>query len=323
MTIADLTERALIARITARASGPAPDWLITGIGDDAAVIAPARGMVEVLTTDMLVEEVHARRAWSSPEDLGYKAVAINLSDLAAMGASPRAVLLSMALPPTLALTEFDGMVEGALGAARVGGATLVGGNLSRSPGPVVIDVTATGVARARRVLRRAGARPGDRLFVTGRLGAAAAGLRLLHAGTTHGRDTAEAECLAAQRRPAPRLRTGVIVARNRAASACMDVSDGLADAVRQVADASGCGAELAGALVPRHPLASLTDALTGGEDYELLFAVPPRRTRLFLAALRQAGETPAAEVGVLTKDPSVVLVDDGARTELGDGFSHF
>jgi thiamine-monophosphate kinase len=327
VTISDLGEQALIARVRARTPA-APDWVLTGIGDDAAVLQPARGMVDVVTTDSLVEDVHFRRAWSTPEDIGHRALAVNLSDLAAMGASPRALLLSLALPAHLPLDDFDGLVGGFLALAAREGAPLVGGNLTRSPGPLVIDVTAIGAARPRRILRRSGARPGDRLFVTGRLGAAAAGLALRTAGidvTTC--DAEQRACVQRYDRPDARLRTGVIVANNRAASACMDVSDGLADAARQIAAASGCGVELNTEAIPIHPGAGGRDALSlawsGGEDYELLFAVPKRRTRLFLAAIRQAGETTVTEIGVCTKEREVCAIAGGLRSTLPQGFEHF
>lgn len=333
MIISDLGEQALIARVRAR-SPSTPDWVLTGIGDDAAVLRPARGMVDVVTTDSLVEDVHFRRAWSTPQDLGHRALAVNLSDLAAMGAAPRAVILSLALPARLPLDDFDGLIDGFLALAAREGAPLVGGNLTRSPGPLVIDVTAIGAARPRRILRRSGARPGDRLFVTGRLGAAAAGLRIRTAGIDVAAcDDAQRTCVQRFDRPDARLRTGVIVANNRAASACMDVSDGLADAVRQIAEASGCGAELTTEAIPIHPGArawaasSETDALSlawsGGEDYELLFAVPKRRTRLFLAAVRQAGEAEATEIGMCTKGREVCATTGGARSPLPEGFEHF
>src|SRR5687768_7257305 len=222
LTISDLGEQALIARVRARTPS-SPDWVLTGIGDDAAVLRPARGMVDVVTTDSLVEDVHFRRAWSTSRDIGHRALAVNLSDLASMGASPRALLLSLALPAQLPLDEFDGVIDGFLALAAQVGAPLVGGNLARSPGPLVIDVTAVGAARPRRILRRSGARPGDRVFVTGQLGAAAAGLALceagLHAATLNDDERA---CVLRYLRPDARLRTGVVVANNRAASACMD-----------------------------------------------------------------------------------------------------
>jgi thiamine-monophosphate kinase len=333
VTISDLGEQALIARVRARTPS-SPDWVLTGIGDDAAVLRPARGMVDVVTTDSLVEDVHFRRAWSTSQDIGHRALAVNLSDLASMGAPPRAVLLSLALPAPLPLDEFDGVIDGFLALATKEGAPLVGGNLARSPGPLVIDVTAIGAARPRRILRRSGAHAGDHLFVTGRLGAAAAGLALRRAGADIPTlDADQRACVLRYDRPDARLRTGVIVANNRAASACMDVSDGLADAARQIAEASGCGVELNAGAIPIHPgarscaAASGRDALSlawsGGEDYELLFAVPRQRTRLFLAAVRQAGETEVTEIGVCTRNREVCAIEGGARSPLPEGFQHF
>jgi thiamine-monophosphate kinase len=321
MHISTLTEGELIARIRARVPPP-PDWVSTSIGDDAAVLRPARGMVDVITTDGLVEDVHFRRDWSSAHDIGHKALAVNLSDLAAMGATPRAFTLSLALPPAFPLADFDALIDGMLHLAGHAAIPLVGGNLARSPRGLHIDITALGAVRPRRVMRRSGARAGDRLFVTGALGAAAAGLALLAAGESP--DTGpRAACIAAHTRPSARLRTGTIVANTRSASACMDVSDGLADAVRQVCEASACGAEIITAQVPVHPAATLEQALSGGEDYELLFAVPKRRTRMFLTAIRQAGEVPVTEIGICTKDRDVTLVAGDLRSPLGEGFSHF
>lgn len=326
MTISDLGEQALIARVRARTPS-SPDWVLTGIGDDAAVLRPARGMVDVVTTDSLVEDVHFRRAWSTSRDIGHRALAVNLSDLASMGASPRAVLLSLGLPAQLPLDEFDDVIDGFLALATKEGAPLVGGNLARSPGPLVIDVTAIGAARPRRILRRSGARAGDLLFVTGRLGAAAAGLALRRSGADiQALNADQRACVLRYDRPDARLRTGVIVANNRAASACMDVSDGLADAARQIAEASGCGMELNADAIPIHPGAEndgLSLAWSGGEDYELLFAVPRKRTRLFQAAVRQAGETEVTEIGLCTKGREVCAIAGGTRSPLPEGFGHF
>lgn len=321
MTVSDLTERALIARLRTRVPTTATHVLI-GIGDDAAALAPARGMVDVITTDVLVEDVHFRRKWSSAADIGAKAVAVNVSDLASMGATPRSLLLSLVLPPTLPLDDFDALIDAVGAATAAAGAVVVGGNLSRSPGPLIVDVTAMGVARPRRLLRRSGARPGDALLVTGRLGAAAAGLALLEAGRTPATDD-ERDCVAAHVRPVARLRTGRTVAANRAASACMDISDGLADAVRQLCEASSCGAEIQMSQIPLQHCATRAQALGGGEDYELLFAVPRRRRRLFEAAIRQAGETHVTEIGSCTRDRSITLAGPDTVEPLPDGFTHF
>src|SRR6185369_15358593 len=183
-TVADLSERELVARIQQHLP-PAPDLLLVGIGDDAAVVEPERNRVEILTIDASVEGVHFDRAFVPPDALGHRALAVNLSDLAAMGAAPRLALLSMALPSTLPLADFDGIVSGFTSLAAQYRLQVIGGNLTRSPGPLVIDVTLVGTVKRRQALTRGGAKPGDDLYVSGAIGAAAAGLGLLRKVVGH------------------------------------------------------------------------------------------------------------------------------------------
>ena len=332
-TVATVGERRLIARIRARVGAP-PDWIPIGIGDDAAIVTPARGTWDVVTTDSLVEDVHFRRAWSPARAIGAKAVAINLSDLAAMGAAPRVVLLSLVLPPNLPLADFDDLIDGVVSAATAAGAALAGGNLARSPGPLVVDVTAMGSVHPRRVLRRAGGRAGDALYVTGSIGAAAAGLAMLEAGMDRTAIAADlGDCIQRYESPTPRLRCGLIVGGRRAAAACMDLSDGLADAVRQIADASGTGAVVDSSALPIHEGARrwcertgqdpVTLAVAGGEDYELLFAVPAKRRRGFDAAMARCAGLTATRVGHLTPGPDLWLSRDDSLEPLPQGFTHF
>ena len=178
VTVSDCSERALVARIQQHLP-PAPDWLLVGIGDDAAVVEPARNRVEVLSVDALIEGVHFDRAFAPPDAIGHRALAVNLSDLAAMGAAPRLALLSMALPAALPLADFDAVAAGFAALAARHGMHVAGGNLTRSPGPLMIDVTVLGTVKRRQALTRGGARPGDDLYVSGTIGAAAAGLRML------------------------------------------------------------------------------------------------------------------------------------------------
>jgi thiamine-monophosphate kinase len=334
-TVADAGERALIDRVRARAGAP-PAFVPVGIGDDAAVVEPARGQLDVVTTDVLVEDVHFRRDWTGPREIGAKAVVVNLSDLAAMGATPRVVLLSLILPPALPLADFDALVDGVVSAASEAGAALVGGNISRSPGPLVVDVTAIGAIGRRRVLTRSGGRAGDELYVTGSVGGAAAGLAILRAGVDRAAlDEAGAACVGRYERPVARVRCGRMVAAARAASACMDLSDGLADAARQIAEASGTGLTLDAERVPLSPgaaswLAQTTPgvdpieaALAGGDDYELLFAVSRRRRRAFLAAMAKCRPVVATLVGHLTASRDFQLSRSGAPASLKSGFRHF
>src|SRR5689334_15394965 len=148
MTISDCSERELIARIQRRLP-PAPGWLLVGIGDDAAVVEPERNRVDVLTVDAIVEGIHFDRAFVPPDAIGHRALAVNLSDLAAMGAAPRLALLSFALPPTLPLDDFDGIVAGLTALAARHGVHVAGGNLTRSPGPLVLNVTVAGSVKRR------------------------------------------------------------------------------------------------------------------------------------------------------------------------------
>jgi thiamine-monophosphate kinase len=332
-SVADLGEHGLLARLRERVPPPPPSVAL-GIGDDAAVVAPERGEHMVLTTDSLVEDVHFQRALTPLDAVGYKALAVNLSDLAAMGAASRAALLSLALPGTLLVSEFDAIVDGFLALAGATRTPLVGGNITRSPGPLVVDVTAIGSARARRVVTRAGARPGDELYVTGFVGAAAAGLAVLQSGAVRrDLDPDLAACVHRYERPEPRLRAGVIAARSRSVTAAIDLSDGLADGARQIAAASRLGAIVEAADIPVHPGATvwaarksvdpLTWALAGGEDYELLFAVPKRRLRSFLAAAKRWPDLQVTRIGRMTKEPGVFLRRGDRLEPLGPGFVHF
>jgi thiamine-monophosphate kinase len=327
-TVADIGERALIERIRLRLP-PAPSFVIVGIGDDAAVVEPDRNRLEVLTTDCQVEGVHFDQTFVDAADIGHKALAVNLSDLAAMGAAPRVALLSLVLPASLPVTSVDALIEGMSALAARARIAIVGGNIARSPGPLIVDVTVTGSVHSRRVLRRGGARAGDDLYVTGSLGGAALGLRLLSAAAAspQRRDTldelANHSGVMRYRRPEPRTRFGVLLGRNRAASACIDLSDGLADGVRQIGEASGLGAIVEADELPIEVGSTLSDALGGGEDYELLFAVSPRMRSRLRNARRLANDVTVTRIGRLTADRAMLLRRNGSTEELPDGFQHF
>jgi thiamine-monophosphate kinase len=343
-TPADPTrERRLVAAIRTRA-GADPSWLPVGIGDDAAVAVPERGALEVFTTDAVIEGVHFDRRFSTPADVGWKALAVNLSDIAAMGATPRLALLSIALPEAGAEAELHALLDGFLALASEARVALAGGNLSRSPGPLIVDVTLVGFVRPRRVLRRGGARPGDQIYVSGSVGTASAGLAYLREVRGEGaplNDSDGGTALAGQMetpvarhtRPVPRVRLGMLIGRNRAASACMDLSDGLADGVRQICAASGVGAVIDAAAVPIDPGArrwferqdgdAVRGAIAGGDDYELVFTVPRRSRGRLATVIRQAPGVPVTRIGEVTKDPEVVLMRDGRAEPWPEGFTHF
>jgi thiamine-monophosphate kinase len=297
------------------------------------VVVPERGALQVLTTDMLVEGVHFDRRWSSLADIGYKALAVNLSDLAAMGAAPTLALLSLALPEWAAIEDVDALLDGFLELSGRERVALAGGNLSRSPGPLVVDVTAVGHVRPRRVLTRGGGKPGDALYLTGAIGGAAAGLDRLRSGAVTPAGGGADETVRRHQRPEPRVRIGSLLGRNRAASACMDLSDGLADAVRQLAEASGTGAVVDVGALPIDPAAAmwfqsrrpdvLEATLTGGDDFELLFAVPRKFRGRLRAVNLEARGVPITRIGELTAEPGLQLSRDGVMSPLPAGFSHF
>ena len=335
MTVSDLTEAELISRIRRRLE-PAPAWMIVGIGDDAAVVEPERNRLEVLTVDALVEGVHFDRTFTAPAAIGHRALAVNLSDLAAMGATPRLALLSLALPEALAIDEFDAMVDGLCVLAARARVAVAGGNLTKSPGPLMLDITATGTVKRRGALVRTGARPGHELYVSGTIGAAAAGLQMLREKCSTTEDTEDTEgrkrCIERYLYPEPRLRLGTLLGRNRLATACIDLSDGLADGVRQIAEASGVGALIDADALPiepdvrrwlasRHPDA-IDQALTGGDDYELLFAVKPRAARQLHNVCRSAGVA-ITRIGACTADRQIVLRGAGGSAPWPRGYSHF
>jgi thiamine-monophosphate kinase len=325
-------ERGLIQRIRDRFPTPAGALQI-GIGDDAAVIAGVRGELDVLTTDALVEGVHFDLRFSSFADVGYKALAVNVSDIAAMGATPRLVLLSLILPDRLAVADVDGLLDGFAAMAGEAGVVLAGGNITRTPGPLTIDVTVIGNVRPRRILTRGGGKAGDVLYVTGAIGGAAAGLAMFRAGGATADDGESAALKERHRRPVPRLRVGALLGRTRAATACMDLSDGLADAVTQLAQASGCGAVIDAGALPIPDAARrwfesqgqdpVRAALAGGDDYELLFSIFPKARGRLRTVISQARGVAITRIGELTASPAVLLKRDVEAEPLPGGFSHF
>jgi thiamine-monophosphate kinase len=324
-TVAECGEHALIARIRARLT--TPSWVVVGPGDDAAAIEPVRGALEVLTTDAQVEGVHFDRRFVPPDAIGHRALAVNLSDLAAMGARPRAALLSLALPPSLEIVAFDQMIDGVLALASRYGVALIGGNITSTPGPMVLDVTAIGTVHRRKILTRGGALPGDDIYVTGTLGDAAAGLMRLR------RDPNDHGDAGRYLRPDPRVRAGSLLGRNRAATSCMDLSDGLADGVRQIAEASSVGITLQAEALPIAPacrewLSSqgrdpVEVAFQGGDDFELVFTSRPKQAGRLRAVRKHLGELPITRIGVVTRAPRLLVKDERGEREIPEGYEHF
>jgi thiamine-monophosphate kinase len=226
----------------------------------------------------------------------------------------------MAMPSTLPLDDFDAIAAGFAALAARHRVHLVGGNLTRTPGPLMLDVTAVGTVKRRQALTRAGARAGDEVYVSGSIGAAAAGLLSLKTTVCPSFSAVNTSTAERYLYPEPRVRLGTLLARNRAATACVDLSDGLADGVHQLAASSGVGIAVDAAAIPVE--GDVMRAITGGDDYELLFTVRPR-TRHRLRAVSRHSDVAIARIGVCTETPDVLLLRAGSPEPMPRGYSHF
>ena len=324
-----MDEFALINRYFRRAADAG--GVRVGIGDDGAVLQPSSGLDLVTVVDTLVEDVHFPPGMSAA-DLGYRAVAVNLSDIAAMGARPRWLTLALTLPAAndAWLEDFS---RGLFDCAQTFSAGLVGGDTTAGA-TLTITIGVIGDVAAERALRRSGARAGDAIFVTGTPGDAAAGLEITKARIAGPvQDCADADTLATRfARPEPRVDLGQALV--GLASAAIDVSDGLLGDLQKLMTASGCGAELALDSMPLSPAlcrqvgqeTALEFALTGGDDYELCFAAPAsQETAVADAAART--DTPLTRIGTVTAGQDLVCRSKGCQVDPGaigsGGYRHF
>ena len=314
--------------------------LMAGIGDDAAVFRSAAGKETVITADLLVEDIDFRRTTTPPYLLGHKALAVSLSDIAAMGARPLWSLISIGVPEDVWQTDFvERLYDGLLELANHYGVQLIGGDTSRTHENIVIDSVALGECAAGTAVMRAGAGAGDQIFVTGSLGAAAAGLRLIERGAHLAEQNLADEdsqkldhILLRQLRPEPRVGWGIVLGEERLATAMIDLSDGLSSDLNRLCAAGGVGALIDSALLPvdnyvtelcgRRALDPLQLALHGGEDFELLFTVKPEDIRRLP---RRVDGVEIKRIGEITNAGEGVKITEGARTwELTPGgWKHF
>jgi thiamine-monophosphate kinase len=307
-----VTEDELVARIRERVRDAGPDRLTLGIGDDAAAWQPSRSNRSVITTDALVEGVHFTRATMSAHDAGWRALASNLSDVAAMGARPVLATVALGFPPGTDPAWLLGAYDGIAALARRARCAIAGGDLTRAPA-VVFAITVVGEVRASNLKTRAGGRPGDVVAVTGPLGASRAGLEVASGAAGAAAADGAGDALAAYRTPVPRLREGRWLGASRSVRALMDVSDGLTTDLARLAAASGTGAEIT--MVPVHEAARTVAtacggdaeawALGGGEDFELLVAVEKRAFPHLAGRFRAHFGRPLLAVGRLTEETGV------------------
>ncbi len=305
----EISEFALIERLRNKLGsvGNSED-VIVGNGDDAAVIRAGDGKCWVVTCDAQVSGVH----FPSTGDVsgfaaGYKSLAVNVSDVAAMGGRPRFALISLGIPEKTPVSFLDDVYGGVRALSEQYDILVLGGNVTRTSGPLFVDVFLVGEVMEEQVLRRSGAHAGDRILVTGYLGDAAAGLHLLSGSQTRVREDLYASLTRAQLEPQPRVAEGVVIAESGFATSMVDISDGLAGDIRHLCEASGVGALLWESELPVSgellEAASVTAkkpmewALHGGEDYELLVTTPPEFVGALQEALRRAGGAPLTPVG--------------------------
>lgn len=279
---------------------PQSEQLIAGIGDDCAILRPRPGFDQVFTTDFTIEDLHFTRATHTAADAGVKSLARSLSDLAAMGAEPVFCTVSLALPATAGSEWLDGFYEGFTAAASEYKISLAGGDLAKSD-KIVVDVMCCGNVPSGSALLRSGARPGDDLYVTGRLGISSLGLA-----------SQRGEAWLRHKRPVPRLAVGVQL--RGLANSAMDLSDGLSLDLRRLCQASSVGAEIDA--IPIADGASVEQALHGGEDYELLFTAPATAN-----IPAQIAGVPVTKIGRITGWPETITYKGSSLEPLG--FDHF
>lgn len=311
-----------------------------GIGDDAAVFQSAAGKETVITTDLLVEDIDFRRTTAPALLLGHKALAVSLSDIAAMGARPRWSLISIGVPDDVWQTEFvDQFYEGLASLANRYGVQLIGGDTSRTNEKVVVDSIVLGECNTGQAVKRTGAQPGDQIFVTGSLGGAAAGLRLIERGAHLAEQNLADDdsqkidhVLLRQLRPEPRVGWGMVLGEERLATSMIDISDGLSSDLNHLCTASGVGALIESSLLPidhqvvelcgRRALDPLQLALHGGEDFELLFTV---RADSVGRLPRRVDGSQITRIGEVKIHADGVRISEGPRVwELNPGgWKHF
>lgn len=329
-----------IDRIRRQVKTSSPD-LILGIGDDTAILRELSGRESLLTVDLLVEDVDFKLDYAVPHMLGHKALAVSLSDIAAMGGTPRFSLLTLGIPPRLtdspAPPFWEDFFAGYFALAERFGVTLIGGDMSATPERLTIDSIVMGHCRAGQAVRRSGSRPGDAIYVTGELGASAAGLKLLLAGqrVKEDGDNLAQTALRAHLRPEPRVEFGRLLGEAGIARAMIDISDGLAQDLAHLCEESRVRAVIDRQRIPVSNCLSLLAlgederfslAIGGGEDFELLFTASEKDD----AKLRQIAErcalplTRIGEVLELAEGPSMMLKDRGHVSPLDvRGYEHF
>ncbi|MFW6114993.1 MAG: thiamine-phosphate kinase [Thermodesulfobacteriota bacterium] len=308
--------------------------VIKGIGDDCAVVSAPPGKVLLFAADMLVEDIHFVIGSTPFYQLGRKAVAVNLSDIAAMGGKPIVALISIAVPPATDVDAIQELYKGMKDICSCHSLTIGGGDTVASPDKLVISVSILGEAKEREVLYRSGAISGDKIYVTGPVGDSAAGLEILTKKITPPESTKD-YFINAHINPTPLVEVGIRIAASGLASAMIDLSDGLLSDLRHICEQSGVGASLSAEKIPFSPQLKLLAthagfdpgefALAGGEDYQLLFTGSAEHEQDMENLFQKHGFTPPYQIGEIGHEPGIrMLKADGSVVELQPrGFDHF
>lgn len=333
LKMSDLGEFGFIRSIQENCHFSHSKW-VKGIGDDCAVIGPYEGRVLLVTTDLLVEDVHFILKKIPLEHLGEKALSVNLSDIAAMGGKALHGFISLAVPRAMGLESIHAFYRGLKNVCRQYGVDILGGDTAASPDRLMINVTVIGEAPQDEVLFRSGARPGDHIYVTGNMGDSAGGLKLIKEEASAPKSIASS-LIKAHNRPKPFLDAGRMIARSRLASAMIDLSDGLTSDLRHICEASRVGAKLSRETLPlsrelrtmaeQNRLDPYEMALSGGEDYGLLVTTPKNNADPFLEMFKKNAPCPIFCIGEITENLGIeIALPDGTTEPLdAKGFDHF
>jgi len=326
MKLKNLGEFGLIERISRKLTKRNPEVLV-GIGDDAAVVETGKSDFLVITTDTLIEKVHFDLKYTSFYGLGWKALAINISDCAAMGATPRHAVVTLGLPAKVNVKAVDDLYDGIRALARKVNVGIVGGDTISSPSHLVVSVTLTGEVKKKELLLRSGAKVGDSILVTGDLGGSAAGMKLLKKRKKSYRRLLDRHLM-----PFPRIAEAKVVSKSGMATSMIDDSDGLAKCLTDICNMSGVGARVWVGEIPisretaRVSRAPVDLALYGGEDYELMFTVPKAKAEKLARMIKRKTGTAVSIVGeiVARKKQVRLLSVSGKEIKLRSaGWEHF
>jgi thiamine-monophosphate kinase len=304
-----------------------PINLIAGIGDDAAIFLSLVNQETLISTDLLAEDIHFKLDFTPADLLGHKTLAVNLSDIAAMGGQACYFLLSIARPKTLSDSFLTELLTGMLALAQTHQVTLIGGDTSASSNKLFLNVTILGECPPGKAIRRSGAKAGDEIYLTGQIGASALGLELLQKGKRlidNNLTDIEKLALLAHLKPEPRLAFGKALGVENIATSMIDISDGLSSDLGHICQESQVGAAINLTSLPIFPTASLNQALNGGEDYELLFTISPENSTKLRELAKLFPDLPITEIGIITSDLDRWLIEGERKTPLlAKGYDHF